>query len=680
MSGGLLISSHRRAFRASLFLLGALIAAVFVLLSPAPTGAQSGDTLLVSNLGSSTGTAPDLNTVEWAAVEFTTGSNTTGYTLSSVSLDGDSAQTTVPLTVTLRDDGSDGPSSTVLATFTNPSSWIDGVNVFTLSTPYELQPDTDYWVHTDASASILAHTGNTLLDSGSKSGWSIDRMCTSRGCLGANPLAMALRGTVVSTGPVVSIRARSATAIHWDKDKADGADYPDAAEFIVTVDEAPTEHLTIWLGWEEAERGLVELPDNWAAKDRYLRIIIRAGETEVDEWHILFDRYDGDGDGDRSTGPPLQTLTYFIATDRDDGDPQNKEQSDPDYNLDPAASKACVTVTVPTTDNTRPGCTDLLGPRPQTLTVDIGAPSLYANAVSTTQVDLVWSLPEFGVATGYDIQWSTDNETWQAVSPPDDGGDTIYSHTGLTPDTTYYYRVRYLTGGSPGDWSHPVAATTAPVPENNPATGAPTITGAPRVGGTLTADTSGIADADGLDAAVFAYQWSADGSDITGATESEYTLTDAEDGTSISVTVSFTDDAGNEESLTSAATEMVTQPAPKSTPKTRSLTASVSNVPSSHDGESAFTFELRFSEEFPVSYKTLRDHAFEVTGGRVTKAKRLEQGSDIGWRITVRPDSSSDVTIVLPETTDCDGQGAICTEDGRMLSTRLELTVSGPGG
>ena len=45
------------------------------------------------------------------------------------------------------------------------------------------------------------------------------------------------------------------------------------------------------------------------------------------------------------------------------------------------------------------------------------------------------------------------------------------------------------------------------------------------------------------------------------------------------------------------------------------LTASVSDEPSSHDGQTAFTFELRFSEEPKLSYKTLRDHAFTVTGG-----------------------------------------------------------------
>ena len=61
------------------------------------------------------------------------------------------------------------------------------------------------------------------------------------------------------------------------------------------------------------------------------------------------------------------------------------------------------------------------------------------------------------------------------------------------------------------------------------------------------------------------------------------------------------------------------------------------------------------------------------------KAGRLEQGSNVGWRITVQPSGNGDVTVILPITTDCNDDGAVCTDDGRMLSNRLELTVSGPG-
>ncbi len=207
---------------------------------------------------------------------------------------------------------------------------------------------------------------------------------------------------------------------------------------------------------------------------------------------------------------------------------------------------------------------------------------------------------------------------------------------------------------------------------NTPATGQPIISGTAQVGETLTADTSGIADADGLDNATFAYQWRADGSDIAGATSAAYALTADDEGSAISVTVSFTDDAGNAETLTSAASEAVAGPPPEP------LTASFSNGPSSHDGESVFIFELHFSEEFSVSYKRLRDQAFIASGGDVTRAKRLERGSNVGWRIHVRPDGDGAVSIILPVTTDCEATGAICTGDGRMLSNRSELTVSGP--
>ena len=93
--------------------------------------------------------------------------------------------------------------------------------------------------------------------------------------------------------------------------------------------------------------------------------------------------------------------------------------------------------------------------------------------------------------------------------------------------------------------------------DNSPATGAPTITGTAQVGETLEADTSGIADADGLSNVQYEYQWLADDSEIAGATGSTYTLTDSEESKKVKVQVSFTDDGGNAESLTSAATAAV---------------------------------------------------------------------------------------------------------------------------
>ena len=101
-------------------------------------------------------------------------------------------------------------------------------------------------------------------------------------------------------------------------------------------------------------------------------------------------------------------------------------------------------------------------------------------------------------------------------------------------------------------------------------------------------------------------------------------------------------------------------------------------MPETHDGESAFTFEIRFNQEVKLSFRNLRDHGFDVTAGTVTKAQRIEKPSNIRWQVTVRPDSDADVTIVLPATTDCNDPGAICTADGIVLSSRRETVVQGP--
>ena len=98
---------------------------------------------------------------------------------------------------------------------------------------------------------------------------------------------------------------------------------------------------------------------------------------------------------------------------------------------------------------------------------------------------------------------------------------------------------------------------------NDPAMGAPTITGTAQVGQTLTAVTTGITDADGLTSPTYTYQWiRVDGTeaDIAGANSSTYTLEAADLGKTIKVKVSFDDDVGNAETLTSAATATVIAP------------------------------------------------------------------------------------------------------------------------
>ena len=182
-------------------------------------------------------------------------------------------------------------------------------------------------------------------------------------------------------------------------------------------------------------------------------------------------------------------------------------------------------------------------------------------------------------------------------------------------------------------------------------------------------------------------------SDGTAAAGSDYTaqsgtLTFAANETSKTVSIATTDDSVDEENETftltlssptnatlgdATATGTINDNDVSTTP----LTASFSNMPASHTGED-FTFALAFSEEVELSYVTLRDTAFVVTGGEVKTAQRQQQGSNQAWNITVKPTSASDtVTITLPETTDCRAVDAICTKDERPrpLSHSLSATV-----
>ena len=96
------------------------------------------------------------------------------------------------------------------------------------------------------------------------------------------------------------------------------------------------------------------------------------------------------------------------------------------------------------------------------------------------------------------------------------------------------------------------ASTAAVSNTNDVPTGAPVITGTFSQDRVLSVDISSIADADGL--GDFSYQWNRDGAAIEGATAATYTLSEADVGANISITVSYTDGYGAAESVVSAET------------------------------------------------------------------------------------------------------------------------------
>ena len=251
------------------------------------------------------------------------------------------------------------------------------------------------------------------------------------------------------------------------------------------------------------------------------------------------------------------------------------------YTLTDSEESKAITVQVSFTDDAdnqetlTSGATDTVEAAPTTNSPATGAPTI----TGTAQVGETLTANTSGVADAdglsnvqYEYQWLADDaevagatgSTYTLVA--DDMGKAISVSVSFTDDAD---NEETLTSG---------ATEAAAARPNSLATGAPTISGTVQVGETLTANTSGIADADGLDDVSFTYQWLADDSDISGATNATYTLAAADEGKTIKVQVSFTDDADNDETLTSAATAAVAAAEPSEPPaKPRGLEATVSN-------------------------------------------------------------------------------------------------------
>jgi uncharacterized delta-60 repeat protein len=98
------------------------------------------------------------------------------------------------------------------------------------------------------------------------------------------------------------------------------------------------------------------------------------------------------------------------------------------------------------------------------------------------------------------------------------------------------------------------SATTAVANVNDAPTGSVTISGTVTQGQVLSAANT-LADLDGL--GTISYQWTSDGVNISGATSTSFTLTQAQVGKAITVRASYADALGQAESITSAPTTVV---------------------------------------------------------------------------------------------------------------------------
>ena len=186
------------------------------------------------------------------------------------------------------------------------------------------------------------------------------------------------------------------------------------------------------------------------------------------------------------------------------------------------------------------------------------------------KLDITWDAhPQTSkTLSDYRVTWTPDGESfktndhteWYAYPTTNQ-----VSVTGLDAGATYKVRVRArYDDNRKSNWSAVVTGQSA-VTTNTPATGQPTIAGTVETGETLTTATSSISDDNGLANAAFAYQWIHTATDseayIPAATASSYLLSSDDLGHSIKVRVTFTDDDGYTERLTSSATALVVMPA-----------------------------------------------------------------------------------------------------------------------
>ena len=607
------------------------IALLLVVSNTAPATAQSTATVMVSNLGEAEYSRIWLNPGQAYAHSFHTGN--TAVTLEKVRLYLSGAESTPA--VTIRADNSGEPYRSLQA-LTNPSidSSIDTYEDFT-TTGYVLAANTTYWVvfHRQWGSKPFSFSV-TLSETGSDNRWCNDLGTAENAYTGEDGWSL---GENLFFG--LGSRWREASFGCWSMRMAVYAQTGQGQSSNTPATGGPGITGTVWAGETlTATTDLIEDEDGLTGATFTYQWLVDGAEINgaTDSTYIVIAA---------DEGKPIEVRVAF--TD-DAGNPESLT-SNPFLSAPPLIIRD---VPVIASNTTATGAPTITG------TVRVGE-TLTANTTDISDSD------GLNKAT-FTYQWLADD------ADITDATGSTYTLVAADEGKTVKVRITFTddAGNDESLTSAPTATVTA---SNTPATGEPTITGTAQVGETLTANTTGIADSDGLNNATFTYQWLADDARITGATGSTYTLAVADEEKTVKVRVSFTDDRGHQETVTSTATAAVTAaPSP--------LTVRVESAPTSHNGSEAFRIRVAFSEtpKSGFSYTTMRDHAFTVTGGDVTGARRLVSGKNLRWEVTVQPSGNADVTVELPVTTDCAAQGAICTDNDEKLSNSLNLTVSGP--
>ena len=248
---------------------------------------------------------------------------------------------------------------------------------------------------------------------------------------------------------------------------------------------------------------------------------------------------------------------------------------------------------------------------------------------------------------------------------------TSYTVKPLRAGRQVSFRVRAVNADGNGAES-PATPEVSALAVNHPPTGVPRVVGQAMPGKKLKANTREIEDPNGIANAEFQYQWKrSDGTGtdepIPGATTKSYRVQEEDQGTQMKVAVSFTDDSGFEETV-------------ESKPRTLENSAFLGRLnspPEEHDGINAFTMQLYLNKVLAATQLAPRPASFDVTGGTIERVQRLGSNHRL-WEITIRPTADDAVTVSLPLRETCQEPGAICTNNGTVLSNASSRTIPGP--
>ena len=349
------------------------------------------------------------------------------------------------------------------------------------------------------------------------------------------------------------------------------------------------------------------------------------------------------------------TFTYQWIANDGSADTDIQDATDSTYTLVADDEGKTVKVRVSFTDNAgnvetlTSTATNSVAARPNSAAT--GAPTI--NGTVQVGETLTADTSGIGDADGlnnvsYSYQWVANDGT--ADTDITDAADSTYTLVAADEGKTVKVQVSFTDDAGNEETLTSAATDAVASLPNNPATGVPTITGVVQVGETLTAETISIADADGLDNAVFSYQWLADDADISGATGKTYALTEADEGKTVKVQVSFTDDAGNEETLTSAATDAVAS-LPNSPATGAPTITGVVQVGETLTAETTGIADADGLDNAVFSYQWLADDA-DISGatGKTYALTEADEGKTVKVQVSFTDDAGNEETLTSAAT------------------------------